>query len=169
MPGIFSHSVLSFSPLSLSPPPPSLELSLSRSLTRILLSAVLSSPPLCRLIAESTTLYVGNLSFFTTEEQILELFSRAGEVSRIIMGLDRVKKTPCGFCFVEYYTREDAEEAMKFINGTMLDDREVRTDWDAGISEDRQYGRGRTGGQVRFPLMCVCVCVCVCVYVNGWM
>mmetsp|Transcript_6532 Transcript_6532/g.19819 ORF Transcript_6532/g.19819 Transcript_6532/m.19819 type:complete len:260 (+) Transcript_6532:55-834(+) len=102
-----------------------------------------------KLIAESTTLYVGNLSFYTTEEQILELFSQAGEVSRIIMGLDRVKKTPCGFCFVEYYTREDAEQAMSFINGTMLDDREVRTDWDAGISEDRQYGRGRTGGQVR--------------------
>jgi RNA recognition motif-containing protein len=50
----------------------------------------------------STTLYVGNLSFYTTEEQIYELFSKVGEVKRIIMGLDRFKKTPCGFCFVEY-------------------------------------------------------------------
>ena len=50
---------------------------------------------------ESTTLYVGNLSFYTTETQIFELFSQAGEVKRIIMGLDKFKKTPCGFCFVE--------------------------------------------------------------------
>jgi nuclear cap-binding protein subunit 2 len=38
---------------------------------------------------------VGNLSFFTTEEQIHELFSRAGDVKRIIMGLDKATKTPC--------------------------------------------------------------------------
>ena len=50
----------------------------------------------------SSTLYVGNLSFYTTEEQIHELFNRAGDIKRIIMGLDKLKKTPCGFCFVEY-------------------------------------------------------------------
>ena len=55
-------------------------------------------------LANSSTLYVGNLSFYTTEEQIYELFSMAGEVKRVIMGLDRVKMTPCGFCFVEYPT-----------------------------------------------------------------
>ena len=53
-------------------------------------------------LKRSTTLYVGNLSFYTTEEQIWELFSRAGDVKRIVMGLDKHKKTPCGFCFVEY-------------------------------------------------------------------
>jgi len=52
-------------------------------------------------LATSTTLYVGNLSFFTTEEQIYEVFSKCGEIKRIIMGLDRNTKTPCGFCFVE--------------------------------------------------------------------
>ena len=34
-----------------------------------------------------------------------ELFSMCGEVKRIIMGLDRIKKTPCGFCFIEYPTK----------------------------------------------------------------
>uniref|UniRef100_A0A8C4KM83 Nuclear cap-binding protein subunit 2 n=1 Tax=Dromaius novaehollandiae TaxID=8790 RepID=A0A8C4KM83_DRONO len=97
----------------------------------------------------SSTLYVGNLSFYTTEEQIQELFSKCGDVKRIVMGLDKIKKTPCGFCFVEYYTRADAEHAMRFINGTRLDDRIIRTDWDAGFKEGRQYGRGKTGGQVR--------------------
>jgi len=100
-------------------------------------------------LLQSTTLYIGNLSFFTTEEQIHELFCRAGDVKRIVMGLDKFKKTPCGFCFVEYYTREDAENSMRYVNGTRLDDRIVRTDWDAGFIEGRQYGRGRAGGQVR--------------------
>ncbi|MFH4978748.1 hypothetical protein AB6A40_005457 [Gnathostoma spinigerum] len=102
-----------------------------------------------RLLLTSSTLYIGNLSYFTTEEQVYELFSRAGDIRRIIMGIDRFKKTPCGFCFVEYYTREDAENAMRFINGTRLDDRIIRTDWDAGFIEGRQYGRGKHGGQVR--------------------
>ena len=62
---------------------------------------------------QSTTLYVGNMSFYTTEEQLYELFGKAGDVKRIVMGLDKFKRTPCGFCFVEYYLREDAENALR--------------------------------------------------------
>ncbi|KAJ8972073.1 hypothetical protein NQ317_019702 [Molorchus minor] len=50
---------------------------------------------------------------------------------------------------MEYYNRADAENCLRYINGTRLDDRIVRTDWDAGFIEGRQYGRGKTGGQVR--------------------
>ncbi|CAD5226299.1 unnamed protein product [Bursaphelenchus okinawaensis] len=101
------------------------------------------------LLSQSTTLYVGNLSYFTSEEQVYELFMRAGDVRRVIMGIHRYEKTPCGFCFVEYYTRDDAENAIRYINGTRLDDRVIRCDWDAGFVEGRQYGRGKHGGQVR--------------------
>ncbi len=97
----------------------------------------------------STTLYVGNLSFYTSEEQIIESFSKVGEIKRIIMGLDRVKKTPCGFCFVEYYTRKACLDAQKFLNETKVDERSIRTDVDPGFKEGRQYGRGSSGGQVR--------------------
>ncbi|GAV03663.1 hypothetical protein RvY_14057 [Ramazzottius varieornatus] len=97
----------------------------------------------------STTLYVGNLSFFTTEDQIHHLFSKSGDVKRCIIGLDRFTKTPCGFCFVEYYRRADAEDALRYVNGTRLDERVIRCDWDAGFIEGRQYGRGKSGGQVR--------------------
>lgn len=38
---------------------------------------------------------------------------------------------------------------MRFISGTRLDDRVIRTDWDAGFREGRQYGRGKSGGQVK--------------------
>lgn len=64
----------------------------------------------------STTLYVGNLSFFTTEDQIHHLFSKSGDVKRCIIGLDRFTKTPCGFCFVEY---EDYERSYKWLMETV--------------------------------------------------
>lgn len=67
-----------------------------------------------KLLRASATLYIGNLSFYTTEEQIYELYSRCGDIRRVIMGLDKYKKTPCGFCFVEYYAREDAENCMRY-------------------------------------------------------
>lgn len=97
----------------------------------------------------STTVYVGNMSFYTTEEQVYELFARAGEIKKIIMGLDKNSKTPCGFCFVIYYSREDTEDAVKYVSGTILDDRPIRVDFDWGFQEGRQWGRGRSGGQVR--------------------
>ena len=66
--------------------------------------------------------------------------------------LPQFKRTPCGFCFIEYYTREDCEAAMAYINGTRLDDRIIRTDYDAGFTEGRQYGRARAGD--RFETRC---------------
>lgn len=43
-------------------------------------------------LKNTATLYVGNLAFFTTEEQIYELFSRCGDIRRVVMGLDKYKK-----------------------------------------------------------------------------
>ncbi|KIJ44095.1 hypothetical protein M422DRAFT_30620 [Sphaerobolus stellatus SS14] len=106
-------------------------------------------------LSKSTTLYVGNLSFYTTEEQIYELFGKCtspeegGGVKRIIMGLDRNTKTPCGFCFVEYYTHAEALASLRYVSGTKLDERIIRCDIDLGYKEGRQYGRGKSGGQVR--------------------
>ncbi|XRM44418.1 nuclear cap binding complex subunit, variant 2 [Aspergillus tubingensis] len=74
---------------------------------------------------------------------------RCGEIKRLVMGLDRYNKTPCGFCFVEYYTHQDALDCLKYIGGTKLDERIIRTDLDPGFEEGRQYGRGKSGGQVR--------------------
>jgi nuclear cap-binding protein subunit 2 len=52
------------------------------------------------------------------------------------------------FSQFRYYSREDAEDAVKYISGTMLDDRPIRVDFDWGFEEGRQWGRGRSGGQV---------------------
>lgn len=93
------------------------------------------------------TIYVGNLTHFTTEEQIHELFSKCGTIDRIIMGLDRVKLTPCGFCFVIYKKEEGSLNGMKFLKGTYLDGQSLEIDLDPGFREGRQFGRGVYGGQ----------------------
>ena len=67
-------------------------------------------------------------------------YQRCGEIKRLVMGLDRFNKTPCGFCFVEYYNHQDALDCMKYIGGTKLDERIIRTDLDPGFQEGRQYG-----------------------------
>jgi nuclear cap-binding protein subunit 2 len=68
-------------------------------------------------LKQTRTIYVGNLSFFTREEQLLETFSVVGPVKRVIMGLNSVSKTPCGFCFIEYYNQEHYKAALKYISG----------------------------------------------------
>lgn len=103
-------------------------------------------------LRQSTTLYVGNLSFFTYESQLMEFFSECGQVVSLIMGLNKREKTPCGFCFVEYATREQAQQAVDCLNLQIVDGRQVRIDWDLGFKSGRQFGRGKSGGQVRDEL-----------------
>lgn len=102
-----------------------------------------------RALQGTRTIYVGNLSFFTTETQIREIFSVVGPVKRVIMGLNMITKTPCGFCFVEYYNREHANASLKYVSNTICDEQVIRSDIDAGFKPGRQFGRGKSGGQVR--------------------
>lgn len=95
----------------------------------------------------SKTVYVGNLSNFTTEEQLYELFLKCGNIDRIIMGLDRNKLTPCGFCFIIYKHEDGSLNAMKYLKGTTLDGQILEIDLDPGFREGRQFGRGVFGGQ----------------------
>jgi nuclear cap-binding protein subunit 2 len=102
-----------------------------------------------KTLAESKTIYIGNMSFYTTEVQIHETFSLAGPINRIIMGLNMNTKEPCGFCFVEFFTREAAAAALNYVNNTICDDRILRCDLDGGFRPGRQFGRGKSGGQRR--------------------
>lgn len=96
---------------------------------------------------KSRTVYVGGLQQHTGESSILALFSRCGRVASVIMGLDRVRLTPCGFCFVVYRTQTGANNSVKLLNGAVLDGGKLDVDLDPGFEEGRQYGRGITGGQ----------------------
>ncbi|KAH3684416.1 hypothetical protein WICPIJ_004602 [Wickerhamomyces pijperi] len=96
---------------------------------------------------KSGTIYIGNLLFTTTEERIYELLSKVGPIERVIMGLDKFAHTPCGFCFVIFKRKEDSLNAVKYLNGTMLDGKHLEIDLDPGFTDDRQFGRGKSGGQ----------------------
>ena len=97
----------------------------------------------------STTVYVGNLTFFTSRNQIYQVFSQCGPIRNIIIGENKQDNTPCGFCFIDFYERQSALDAIKWITRTYLDGRMTRVDIDRGFEEGRQYGRGKNGAQRR--------------------
>ena len=101
-------------------------------------------------LQETTTVYVGGLAFYTTEHQVELLFSSCGPIADIIMGLNRIERTPCGFCFVEYCDQASAAAAVNDLNGAVLDDRRIRVDWDVGNVRafHRFWGRAADGGSV---------------------
>jgi len=88
--------------------------------------------------------YVGNLSFNATEEQVQELFAEFGKVESLAMINDRDTGRFRGFCFVEM---EDsaANAAINALNGRMVDDRDLRVN-EARPREERSGGGNRGGG-----------------------
>jgi RNA recognition motif-containing protein len=73
-----------------------------------------------------TKLYVGNLSYDTTEDGLRAKFAEAGSVVAVEMIKDRDTGRMKGFAFVTMTTQEEAENAIKLLNGKMLDNREIK-------------------------------------------
>jgi nuclear cap-binding protein subunit 2 len=92
-----------------------------------------------RELLASTLVHVSGLSKFTGENQLHALFSRCGHVLRVIMGLDRQRKTPCGFCFAEYADHESAVRAVAFLHETRVDDRPIAVRLDCCYEEERRW------------------------------
>ncbi len=89
-------------------------------------------------------LYVGNLSFDTTEEQIRTLFTEAGTVSAIDMIRDRDTHELKGFAFVTMSTQAEAEKAISTFNAKEFNGRPLTVNA-ARPREDRPaYGGGRS-------------------------
>jgi RNA recognition motif-containing protein len=70
-------------------------------------------------------LFVGNLSFRTSEAEIIEVFSQFGAVLEVHVMLDRITGRPRGFAFVTMSTDEEAEAAIKGMNGVTLEGRNL--------------------------------------------
>ncbi|KAM0672599.1 RNA-binding protein [Ordospora colligata] len=98
---------------------------------------------------QSSTVFVSNVSALVCEERIWELFLLCGRVRRVIMGLNRNTLRFCGFCFVEFYTTESADAAVKYLNGFRFEQSPLSIDKDYGFVDGRQYGRGMFGGRVK--------------------
>ncbi len=93
-------------------------------------------------------LYVGNLSYNVSEDELRELFSQAGEIKEVTMILDRDTRRPKGFGFVEFTNQADAEKAIQMFNDYELDGRRLTVNI-ARPREERSTGGfgGRGGGR----------------------
>ena len=76
----------------------------------------------------ATNLYVGNLSYDTTEDTLRALFAEFGEVESARVITDRYSGRSKGFGFVEMSAAEDAQKAIEALNGKSVDGREIRVD-----------------------------------------
>ena len=96
----------------------------------------------------STKLYVGNLSFKTTAEELRAQFEQFGAVTDVYIALDRMSGRPRGFAFVTMGTGEEAKVAAEKVNGVELGGRQLTVN-EARPKEDRPAGGGFGGGERR--------------------
>src|SRR6202047_4606982 len=88
------------------------------------------------------SLFVGNMSFQTTEGELRDLFTPFGQVTRVHMAMDRETGRARGFAFVEMPNDEEAAKAMAGVDGNELGGRNVK------VNEARPKGEG---GRPRGP------------------
>jgi RNA recognition motif-containing protein len=88
-------------------------------------------------------LYVGNLPFSTTEEELRTLFEQAGQVATVDLIKDRDTGRSKGFAFVAMGSQSEAEKAISMFNGYRLENREIKVN----LARPREEtGRGSYGG-----------------------
>src|ERR1700720_3921036 len=100
-----------------------------------------------------TKLYVGNLSFNTTENELQELFAQAGTVQEVTLMQDKFTGKSRGFAFVTMGSDEDAQNAISKLNGQTVEGRALtvnearpREPRPPGGGGGRGYGGGGYGG-----------------------
>ena len=87
-------------------------------------------------------LYVGNLSYNTTELELRDIFATAGTVADAKVMTDRETGRPRGFAFVEMSTDEEAKQAIAQLNGREIDGRAINVN----EAQERSGGGGRGFG-----------------------
>jgi cold-inducible RNA-binding protein len=93
----------------------------------------------------SNKLFVGNLSFNTTENDLQDTFAGHGTVLEANLMMDRMSGRPRGFGFVTMSTPEEAQNAINALNGADLDGRSLTVNL-ARPREERSGGGGGGGG-----------------------
>lgn len=93
----------------------------------------------------ATKLYVGGLSYDTTEETLKDTFAQAGTVVSAVIIMDRMSGRSKGFGFVEMSTEEEAQKAIETFNGTELDGRTITVNEARPMSPRPAFNRGGGG------------------------
>jgi cold-inducible RNA-binding protein len=96
-----------------------------------------------------TKLYVGNLAYSVTQEDLHALFSEVGQVASAVVVSDKFSGQSRGFGFVEMAEQADAAKAIATLNETDLKGRKIRID-EARQQQARPSGGGGGGGNRRF-------------------
>jgi cold-inducible RNA-binding protein len=92
----------------------------------------------------STKLFVGNLSFNLTENDLQDAFAEYGTVTEVNVMMDRATNRPRGFAFVTMSSKEEADKAVQGMNGKQLDGRALTVN-EARPREERPPGGGHGG------------------------
>ncbi len=93
-------------------------------------------------------IYVGNLSFDVTEDEITAEFGTDGKVESVAIPSDRISGRPRGFAFVEMASKSEAEAAIAGLNGKTLQDRTIVVNESRPRADNRgggSYGNRRSG------------------------
>jgi cold-inducible RNA-binding protein len=93
----------------------------------------------------NTKLFVGNISFNTTENDLQDAFAAHGTVTEANLMVDRMSGRPRGFGFVTMSTPEEAQKAIQAMNGASIDGRNLTVNL-ARPREERSGGGGGGGG-----------------------
>lgn len=94
----------------------------------------------------STKLFVGNLSFNTTENDLQDAFAAHGPVTSVDLIMDKMSGRPRGFAFITMETKEGAEAAIQAMNGAQLDGRALTVNIARPREERAPGGGGDRGG-----------------------
>jgi RNA recognition motif-containing protein len=86
----------------------------------------------------ATRLYVGNLPYTSSEDELRSLFQQAGTVQSVYLPTDRQSGQPRGFGFVEMGSDDDAESAIRMFDGYSMGGRQIRVN----EAKEREMGGG---------------------------
>jgi cold-inducible RNA-binding protein len=96
----------------------------------------------CEISTMNSKLYVGNLSFSTSEASLRDTFGQHGTVTDVYVANDRVTGRPRGFAFVTFATAEESKTATEKLNGVDLDGRQITVN-EARPKEESSSGERR--------------------------
>jgi cleavage stimulation factor subunit 2 len=90
---------------------------------------VIPPPPPARSVNRSCSVFVGNIPYEATEDELRSIFSRVGPVVSIRLMYDKETRQPKGFGFIEYRDIETAYSCMRILNDVEYGGRPMRIDW----------------------------------------
>ena len=91
-------------------------------------------------------IYVGNLAFDVTEDELSAEFGTYGKVESVALPADKISGRPRGFAFVEMASKSEAEAAIEGLNGRTLKERTIVVNESRPRTDNRGYGNKRSGG-----------------------